>query len=221
MLLGRNGKALPGQSFGVALSWPADAPFQATFSGRTGQPPARAGQVMIDRGSARRGHFAVGETIGIAGHAVPFTVSGITGYGSADSIGGGSMAIFSLDTAQRLFGKTGEFDRIVAKDAPGVSAAELRDRIGSVLPTGDEAVTAASASASAAQQINSQLGILAGADQSPQATVAVPAGQLLLYVVATAAAGVLASIAPARRATRLDMLHRDRGRMNQRRVADG
>src|SRR6516225_6046089 len=161
VLLGRNGKPLPAQ-FVVATSWPADPPFQAIFTGRTGRPPAGPGQVMIDRASARRGHFTVGETIGIAiaGHAVPFTITGITGYGSADSIGGGLMAIFSLGTAQQLFGKTGEFDRIVVKAAPGVSATQLRDRIAPVLPAGDEAVTAASASASAAQQINRQLGIL-------------------------------------------------------------
>ena len=163
VLLGRDGKPLPG-SFGVALSWPADAPFQAAFSRRNGQPPAGPGQVMIDWGSARRGHFAVGESIGIAiaGRAVPFTISGITGYGSADSIGGGSMAIFGLGAAQQLFGKAGEYDRIVVKAFPGMSAAKLRDRVASVLPPGDEAVTAASASASAAQQINGQLGILTG-----------------------------------------------------------
>jgi putative ABC transport system permease protein len=163
VLLGRDGKPLPG-SFGVALSLPADTPFQATFSNRTGQPPAGPGQVMIDRGSARKGHYAVGDTIGIAiaGHAASFTITGITGYGSADSIGGGSMAIFSLGAAQQLFGKTGEYDRIVVKAVPGISASRLRDRVSRALPPGDdlEAVTAASASASAAQQINSQLGIL-------------------------------------------------------------
>src|SRR5262249_34608076 len=87
-------------------------------------------------------------------------VGGIAGYGAGDSIGGGSMAISSLGAAQQLFGMTGEYDRIVVKAAPGVSAAQLRDRVASVLPPGDEAVTAASASASAAQQINGQLGIL-------------------------------------------------------------
>ena len=162
VLLGRNGKALPGPSFGVALSWPADTPFQSAFSDRAGQPPTGPGQVMIDRASARRGHFAPGDTIGIAvaGRAVPFTITGITGYGSADSIGGGSMAIVSLGTAQQLFGKTGVYDRIVVKALPGVSATLLRDRVAAMLPPGLEAVTAASASASAAQQINSQLGIL-------------------------------------------------------------
>jgi putative ABC transport system permease protein len=38
------------------------------------------------------------------------------------------------------------------------------------------------------------------------AVVSVPSGQLILYVLATAAAGVLASVPPARRAARLDML---------------
>jgi putative ABC transport system permease protein len=162
VLLSRTGKPLPGGSFGVALSWPTDAPFQATFASRTGQPPAGPGQVMIDRASARRGHYAVGDTIGIAiaGRAVPFTLTGITGYGSADSIGGGSMAIFSLGTAQQLFGQAGEYDRIVVKAAAGISATQLRDRVAAVLPAGDGAVTVASASASAARQINSQLGIL-------------------------------------------------------------
>jgi putative ABC transport system permease protein len=161
VLLGRDGKPL-GAPFGVALSWPADSPFQAAFSGRTGQPPTGPGQVMIDQASARRGHFTVGDpiSIAIAGHAVSFTVTGITGYGSGDSIGGGSMAIFSLGTAQRLFGKAGEFDQIAVKAAPGVSADELKNRIAAVLPADDEAVTAASAAASAAQQVNGQLGIL-------------------------------------------------------------
>ena len=36
--------------------------------------------------------------------------------------------------------------------------------------------------------------------------MAIPAGQLVIYILATAAAGVLASIGPARRAARLDML---------------
>ena len=161
VLLGRDGKPLTTQ-FGLALSWPADTPFQAPYTRRTGRPPAGPGQVMIDRASARKGHFAVGDTIEVAvgGHALPFTVSGITGYGPADTIGGGSMAIFHVATAQRLFGKTGVFDRIDVKAAPGVPASQLRDRIAQVLPSGVVAITAATAASDAAQQINSQLGIL-------------------------------------------------------------
>jgi putative ABC transport system permease protein len=161
VVLGRNGKPLPGQ-FAVALSWPSDSPFQAIYTHRSGRPPSGPGEVMIDRGSARRGHFAVGDRIEVAigGQARPFTITGITGYGSADSIGGGSMAIFSLSTAQRLFSLEGRYSQILVKAASGVSAQQLRDRVAGVLPPGVQAVTAASAAASQAQQLNSQLSFL-------------------------------------------------------------
>jgi putative ABC transport system permease protein len=160
VLLGRNGKPLPAQ-FGVALSWPADPPFQAIFTRLTGRPPAGPGQVMIDYGSAGQGHFTVGDRIEVAigGQARPFTVTGITGYGSADSIGG-SMAIFSLPEAQQLFGLANLYSQIDVKAGRGVSAQQLRGQVALILPAGVAAVTAASAAANQAQQLNSQLGFL-------------------------------------------------------------
>ena len=161
VLLGKDGKALKA-SFGVALSWPADPAFQSAFTGRTGSPPASPSQVVIDKASALAGGYRVGDQVGvsIAGRAMTFTVSGITGYGSGSSIAGGSMAIFTVDEVQRLFGKTGEYDQILVKAAPGVSPATLRDRVAAVLPAGVTAVTAASAAANEAAQLNSQLSIL-------------------------------------------------------------
>src|SRR5215472_1384583 len=153
VLLGRDAKPLRSQ-IGIALSWPSDHPFQSIYSRRAGKPPAGPGQVMIDRASARQGHFAPGARIDIAigGQAMPFTVSGVTGYGSADSLGGGAMAIFSLPTAQRLFGLAGRYSQIDVKAAQGVSAAQLRARVAKILPGGVEAVIAASAAATQAQQ---------------------------------------------------------------------
>jgi len=161
VLLGKDGKPL-GTNFGVALSWPPDAPFQASFTRRSGAPPAGPGQVMIDRASAAKGGYAVGDQIHIAigGQARAFTLTGTAGYGSADSIGGGSMAIFDTATAQRLFGLTGQYISIEVKASTGVTATQLRDRVARVLPAGVQAVTAASAAASQAQQLNNQLGFL-------------------------------------------------------------
>src|SRR5215472_6866869 len=161
VLLAKNGKPL-GTNFGVALSWPPDGPFQASFTRRSGAPPSGPGQVMIDRASAAKGGYAVGDRIQIAigGRARTFTLTGTTGYGSADSIGGGSMAIFDTTTAQRLFGLTGQYISIEVKAAAGVTAPQLRDRVARVLPVGVQAVTAASAAASQAQQLNGQLGFL-------------------------------------------------------------
>src|SRR5262249_5372818 len=84
VVLGKNGKPLP-THVGAALSWPLGAPFQAIFTRRSGRPPTGPGQVMIDRNSAREGKFAVGDRIEITvgGQAMPFTVTGITGYGTA------------------------------------------------------------------------------------------------------------------------------------------
>src|SRR5207302_327082 len=65
-----------------------------------------------------------------------------------------------LPAAQRLFGRPGQYDTIVVKAVPGVSPARLRAEVARILPAGVQAVTAASASAAEARQLNSQLGIL-------------------------------------------------------------
>jgi putative ABC transport system permease protein len=49
-------------------------------------------------------------------------------------------------------------------------------------------------------------GLAVALTSSRQATVNIPVGQLVVYILATGAAGVLASIGPARRAAKLDML---------------
>ena len=161
VVLGSNGKALPTQ-FGVALSWPAGAPFQAIFTNRSGRPPAGPGQVMIDRNSAREGHFAVGDRVEITvgGQAMPFTVTGITGYGSATSIAGGSMVIFNTRTAQRLFGLEGRYSQIDVSATQAISPQRLRTRVAGVLPSGVQALTAVNAEASQARQLNHQLRFL-------------------------------------------------------------
>src|SRR5215469_13300646 len=161
VVLGRDGKALPTQ-FGVALSWPEGTPFQAIFTHRSGRPPGGPGQVMIDRNSARAGKFAVGDRIEITvgGQAMPFTVTGISGYGTATSIAGGSMVIFDTRTAQRLFGLAGRYSQIDVAATQAVSPQRLRARVAAVLPSGVEALTAVSAEASQARQLNHQLRFL-------------------------------------------------------------
>jgi putative ABC transport system permease protein len=50
------------------------------------------------------------------------------------------------------------------------------------------------------------VGLAVALTKSQQATVNIPATQLTIYILATGAAGVLASLGPARRAAKLDML---------------
>ena len=79
---------------------------------------------MLDAGTASKNGFEVGDTIRAAGAgpADPYTITGVATYGSIDSLGGASLAIFDLPTAQKLFKKQGQYDSISVKATDGVVA---------------------------------------------------------------------------------------------------
>ena len=95
---------------GAQLARRSSVPVRVHWLARD-HPPASPSAGRIDQGvGIGRGINRVGDQVwvfSIAGRAMTFTVSGITGYGSGSSIAGGSMAIFTVDEVQRLFGKTG------------------------------------------------------------------------------------------------------------------
>jgi putative ABC transport system permease protein len=102
-------------------------------------------QVVLDAGTARKYDFAVGDTIKIAGNgpSKPYTVQGIATFGSIDNLGGTSLAIFDVKTAQSLFDKAGQFDSISIKAADGASPGQVTKDVkplltkGLVVQTGD------------------------------------------------------------------------------------
>jgi putative ABC transport system permease protein len=87
-------------------------------------------------------------------------VVGIAGYGQGDSLGGATWALFDLPTAQRVLGREGELDSVSVVGDPNVSAVDLQRRISDVLPKGAEAVTAATVTSEAQDQIATGLGFL-------------------------------------------------------------
>ena len=117
---------------------------------------------MIDRASARAGHYAVGDTITVlsAGRPGPFTVSGITGYGSADSFGrriAGHIQPAHRPAAVRVGRQVRQHRREGGRRGPRLAAARPGRP---VLPPGIAALTATSAAATQASQLNSQLSVL-------------------------------------------------------------
>ena len=98
------------------------------------------GEVAIDSGTAEKEGWSVGDTIGVQaeGPIERFRVSGIAKFRSSLSLGGATLAGFDLPTAQRLFGKLGKLDEIAVAAKPGVSDAELIQRIRDVLPEGTQ-----------------------------------------------------------------------------------
>ena len=81
-------------------------------------------------------HFTVGDRLGVVARAGKekhvHAVSGIARFGDVTSLGGATLAIFDLPTAQALFNKEGQLDQIYVAAKPGVSSSELvaPDRVG-------------------------------------------------------------------------------------------
>jgi putative ABC transport system permease protein len=100
-----------------------------------GKPPVGPDQAVIDRASAKEGHFQVGDRIRITANsgAREFTLSGIAKFGDADSPGGATFALFDLPTAQEFVAKPGYIDDILVKGDGSVSDQQLADRVESAL----------------------------------------------------------------------------------------
>ena len=94
------------------------------------------GEIVIDRNTAKRKHFAVGGQIGVQseGPVRKFHISGIVKFGSASALGGATLAGFSLPDAQKLFDKPGRLDEIAIAKKPGHTQAELLSEVRGILP---------------------------------------------------------------------------------------
>jgi putative ABC transport system permease protein len=110
---------------------------------REGRIPTGPDEVAIDAGSAGKAGYRVGDTIDIVFESGrdTFTVVGIIGFGTTDSLAGATLAGFDLPTAQQLLGKVGVVDEIDIRADDGVSAGQLRTAVAAVLPADVEALT--------------------------------------------------------------------------------
>jgi len=148
-----------GQAPTLGNSWD---PNTTTADLRQGTAPASSTQIAIDAGTAAEHDLSVGQQVRVITQAGsdPFTISGIVGFGTSDNLGGATVTMFDLATAQRLFGRHGTLDHLYVVAEHGVSESALRDRIERVLPGGFQAVTATDAAAKQAQDTAKALGFL-------------------------------------------------------------
>jgi putative ABC transport system permease protein len=140
-IIGKDGKPLvSGQTAPPTFGSVALTGDLATWSFVEGAGPQGGDQVAIDKGSADKGHFAVGDTIQIAGTtgAREFTLSGIARFGDADSPGGATFSLFDLPTAQEFVAKPGFVDAVEVRGDGSVSDEELASRIESTLGKASE-----------------------------------------------------------------------------------
>jgi putative ABC transport system permease protein len=163
-LVGHNGKVI---SSGGApnLAFSVDTKADQRFNPLTlvaGAWPSGPGQIAIDEATSKKKHFAVGDSIGVAtqGPTRQFAISGIARFTTVSSIGGATMAIFDVPTAQALFDKVGKFDRIDVAAKPGVSQQQLANEITPLLPATAQVKTAAAQVKEDSKDVDSFIGIL-------------------------------------------------------------
>ena len=145
-----------------ATNWIVD-PTLSPYRIRSGAPPTHADDVVIDAATASAHSITVGQHIRYVingGAKQEFVVSGIAGYGSADSLAGATISLFRLDVVQQQLGLQGKFDQVDAAAASGISQTDLRDRIAAQLPSGAEAATEASVIGQQVSGIDSFFSIL-------------------------------------------------------------
>ena len=102
-----------------------------------------SGEVAIDVASAEKAHVKVGDTIGVEGSGPleRFRVVGLLQWGSSNSLGGATMAVFSLAAGQQLFGMNGRLTEIDVDAKAGVSPTQLVNEIKPLLPAHAQALT--------------------------------------------------------------------------------
>ena len=146
-----NGKAIGNADEGVAVGIdPAADQSLNPLKLVTGRWPQGDAQIAIDKATADRRGFEVGQTVRAFGDGpvAKYRVSGIVRFGTIDSIGSTTISVFDIGTAQRLFDKRGKLDLIRVSAKPGVSEAELIAQIEPLL-SGTTQVKSATAQAAA------------------------------------------------------------------------
>ncbi len=130
-----------------------------------GTAPSTPHDVVMDRGTATKYHFAVGDHVKVllAGPPQTFTLTGIARFGTADNLAGATLAAFWLPTAQQLFNLPGQFNAIDVITAPGADRATVQHAIAAVLPAGVEVVTGQTVADEQTNAINQALGFFSTA----------------------------------------------------------
>jgi putative ABC transport system permease protein len=138
-LIDRGGKAIgDGPYFG--MGYDASAPANEQLNplhikdGRWATGPR---EVVLDAGTARKHHFAVGDSIDIAAHGPreAFRVVGVAKFGDVEALGTATVAVFDLRTAQSMFaGHASSYDDVLVAAAPGTTANQLRVNLMQAFP---------------------------------------------------------------------------------------
>ena len=162
-LIGRDGQKL-GNGEAPNFGWGLD-PNQKRFNPLTltaGNWANGQDQVVIDSGTAKNENYKVGDKIRAAaeGPTREFNVVGIARYGSVDSIGGATFAVFDVPTAQAMLNKQGQLDSIFIAAKDGVDDSAVANQVRPLLDNSAVVRTGAEQGAADSKETNDGLAII-------------------------------------------------------------
>lgn len=102
-----------------------------------GHQPRTASEVALDKFSADKAGFALGDTVRLSGDGPQerFRLVGIAKFGEANSLGGAAISLVTRPVAERLLNRHNEFTTIDVAAEPGTTANQLAAAIRTALPT--------------------------------------------------------------------------------------
>ncbi|MFJ8753576.1 ABC transporter permease [Streptomyces sp. NPDC102441] len=130
---------------------------QYTFTDGTG--PAKAGQIALDKETAAKGEYRVGEPVRVAtnGPVKEYTLSGVFTTEDGAVNAGGSLVLFDTEVAQQLYLRPGEYKDVTVTAAAGASDQQLLDAVEPLLPEDAVARTGTAVAADEARLTESGL----------------------------------------------------------------
>ncbi|MFG3497831.1 ABC transporter permease [Streptomyces sp. NPDC047928] len=127
-----------------------------------GSGPVAAGQIALDRATADKGAYKVGDSVRVAtnGPVKEYTLQGVFTTDDGAVSAGGSLVLFETRTAQRLYLKPGFFKDVIVTAAPGADDGRILAAVEPLLPEAAEAQTGQALADQQAKDIEEGLGAL-------------------------------------------------------------
>ncbi|MET9732139.1 FtsX-like permease family protein [Streptomyces sp. NPDC006458] len=157
-LVGSDGEPIGGQGPPtLAGNWIAD-PELNPYRLAEGRAPERSGEVVVNRGTARKGGLEIGDTTTLrTPDPVRVTVVGLATFGGEDGMAQVTFTgLTRTDAEKYLTARPGQASSILVRAEPGVSQRELVERLAPVLPRGVEALTGQESAEENTDMISSQ-----------------------------------------------------------------
>ena len=165
-LVGRNDKVISSNGGAPSLAFSVNPAGDQRFNPlvlTTGRWPAGPKEIAIDQKTANGKHYAVGDSIGVLtshGPVQQFHIVGTVRFGGVNSLGGATLAIFDLPTAQRIFDKAGKLDSIGIASKQNVTPDQLVAQVRPLLPRTAQVRTGAQEAKQQAKDTNGFLSFL-------------------------------------------------------------